>query len=146
MPPRVVAGRGRGRGGARAGAGRRSDSAALNSASISTQPATDFQVGISTPEFRLDDMTCHTTLTLRPLSLFLTLAAPSLASSLSWTIINPRCYYCLYRRVWEYRSGGDGHLIAWGGSITNPRCRRRGDTPAGGAQEGQKSILLRLLI
>ena len=121
---------------------RRSDSAALNSASISTQPATDFQVGISTPEFRLDDAT----LSYEPVSLFLTLAAPSLASSLSWTIINPRCYYCLYRRVWEYRSGGDGHLIAWGGSITNPRCRRRGDTPAGGAQEGQKSILLRLLI
>ena len=124
---------------------RRSDSAALNSASISTQPATDFQVGISTPEFRLDDATLSYD-TDAAASIPIPNPSRAISSSLSWTIIHPRCYYCLYRRVWEYRSGGEGHLIAWGGSITNPRCRRRGDTPAGGAQEGQKSILLRLLI
>ena len=119
-------------------------SAPLNSAPISTQPATSFQVGISTPEFRPDDATLsYDTDAATPIPI-LALAAP--ASSLSWTIIHPSCCYCLYRRVWEYCSGGEGHLIAWGGSIANPRCRRRGDTPAGGAQEGQKSILLRLLI
>ena len=48
---------------------RRSDSAPLNSAPISTQPATDFHVGISTPEFRRDDATLKYDVTLRQLSL-----------------------------------------------------------------------------
>ena len=48
---------------------RRSDSAPLNSAPISTQPATDFHVGISTPEFRPDDATLKYDVTLRQLSL-----------------------------------------------------------------------------
>ena len=48
---------------------RRSDSAPLNSAPISTRPATDFHVGISTPEFRPDDATLKYDVTLRQLSL-----------------------------------------------------------------------------
>ena len=59
-----------------------------------------------------------------------------------------RQYYFKFPNLkrWEggiiARSGGGGHLIAWGGSIANLRWRRRGDTPAGGAQEGPKSTLL----
>ena len=93
---------------------RRSDSAPLNSAPISTQPATGFHVGISTPEFRRDDATLKYDVTLRQLSLSLTLFAPSLA----WTVVHPRCLSS-YHRGWEYCSGGGGRLIAWGGSIAN---------------------------
>ena len=76
---------------------RRSDSAPLNSAPISTQPATDFHVGISTPEFRPDDATLKYDVTRDnyPYRPVLTLAAPSLA----WTIVHPRCLSS-YRRGW----------------------------------------------
>jgi len=107
---------------------RRSDSAPLNSAPISTQPATDFHVGISTPEFRRDDATLKYDVTLRQAATsipILTLAAPSLANRISFccflfvsTVVHPRCL-CSYRGGWEYCSGGGGRLIAWGGSIAN---------------------------
>jgi hypothetical protein len=82
---------------------RRSDSAPLNSAPISTQPATDFHVGISTPEFRRDDATLKYDVTLRQLSLS---SCP-----------NPiRAISCLDHRssaLLKFVSRGVGILLRW---------------------------------
>ena len=85
---------------------RRSDSAALNSAAISTQPATDFHVGISTPEFRRDDATLKYDVTLRQLSLS---SCPNPIRAISCFVISilvhPRCL--------TFVSRGVGILLRW---------------------------------
>ena len=79
------------------------DSAPLNSAPISTQPATDFHVGISTPEFRRDDATLKYDVTLRQLSLS---SCPNPSRAIS----------CLDHRssaLLKFVSRGVGILLRW---------------------------------
>ena len=93
---------------------RRSDSAALNSAAISTQPATDFHVGISTPEFRPDDATLKYDVALRQLSLS-SCPNPSRAISCSsyLVLLFPLCLDRRSSSLLKFVSRGVGILLGW---------------------------------
>ena len=94
--------------------GRRSDSAPLNSAPISTRPATDFLVGISTPEFRPDDATLKYDVTLRQLSLS-SCPNPSRAISCSSSLVLlfPLCLDRRSSSLLKFVSRGVGILLGW---------------------------------
>ena len=93
---------------------RRSDSAPLNSAPISTRPATDFHVGISTPEFRPDDATLKYDVTLRQLSLS-SCPNPSRAISCSSSLVLlfPLCLDRRSSSLLKFVSRGVGILLGW---------------------------------